>query len=270
MNTLQPYKAIFSDIDGTFITSDYMVTEPTRNAIQDAIDQGLLFTLTSARSPFCIEPVLAKTGLSSCIAAFNGGLILDEHRNVLYEKGFSVSEASDIIDVIDASGLDILWSFYTADKWIAKDNTDPRVVNEEKIVEVNALQGTPKDLASDTMIYKVMCVGEAADLAQLEPVLRNHFPAYTIIHSATNYLEVTASGINKAAALRHLCDAKGIDSKDSIAFGDNYNDLDMLKAAGLGILMGNAPKELKNHGLPVTDDHDHDGIAKALNHLKQK
>ena len=82
--------------------------------------------------------------------------------------------------------------------------------------------------------------------------------------SSPIHLEINASDTNKALAVRRLCQFKGIPLEQVIAFGDNYNDLEMLKTAGTGIVMGNAPEDIKEQFLYVTEDNDHEGIAAAL------
>ena len=79
--------------------------------------------------------------------------------------------------------------------------------------------------------------------------------------------EVMPTGTNKGVGLRTICEDAGIDISEAIAVGDSYNDIFMLKEAGLGIAMGNAEDAVKDVADMVTDDCDHDGIAKALQKL---
>ena len=76
-----------------------------------------------------------------------------------------------------------------------------------------------------------------------------------------------AGGINKAKAVKYLCDLRKIPLTSTIAFGDNYNDLEMLEAVGCGVLMGNAPSELQKHFSFVTKSNDQDGIFQAFKEL---
>lgn len=78
------------------------------------------------------------------------------------------------------------------------------------------------------------------------------------------FLEIMDKGIEKSAALLHICNKLGIKTEQLIAFGDSYNDLSMLTAAGLGIAMGNAREDVKKQSDYVTDGNNEDGIAKAL------
>ena len=83
-------------------------------------------------------------------------------------------------------------------------------------------------------------------------------------------LSFQAKGISKADALQRFCEHLGIQPQDTVAFGDNYNDVEMLEAAGRGFVMGNAPEEILRRFPLHTEDNDHDGIAKALERILTK
>ena len=80
-----------------------------------------------------------------------------------------------------------------------------------------------------------------------------------------NFLEITDRKTDKGAAFEFLCGKLGIKKENTAAFGDNSNDLPLLKAAGTFIAMGNAPQELKNAADYAADTNDNDGVAKILN-----
>ena len=77
-------------------------------------------------------------------------------------------------------------------------------------------------------------------------------------------LEIMENGVTKGSAVRTLCELKNIPISETVAFGDNYNDLDMLNTVGLPFLMGNAPEDLKKLVPNVTSDNNSEGIFKGL------
>ena len=85
--------------------------------------------------------------------------------------------------------------------------------------------------------------------------------------SVNNFLEIMAKNITKATAIEKLCELKNISIEKTIAFGDNYNDFEMLTTVKQGFLMDNAPDELKKLIKLHTDSNDNDGIYKALKEL---
>ena len=93
------------------------------------------------------------------------------------------------------------------------------------------------------------------------------FPGYSIVRSADTLLEVMAGGVTKAWGVRQACAHYGIPLEEAAAFGDNYNDMEMLQAVGQGFLMGNAPKELLERFPHHTADNAHDGVGQALRQL---
>ena len=130
-----------------------------------------------------------------------------------------------------------------------------------------AQEGLVRNLPGGRMVDKVLCMCLPERSAEVECSLKRRFPSLSISRSSDILVEVNAAGVSKAVALRAFCDAKGIRVEDTLAFGDNYNDLEMLRAAGLGVAMGNAPDDIRDIAGFVTSDNDHDGIACALRTL---
>ena len=103
---------------------------------------------------------------------------------------------------------------------------------------------------------------------EINEKLSQNFPECTFVRSSKIALDIMPSGVNKATAVSFLCNQWNIDIKDTMAFGDNYNDCEMLEAVGHGIVMGNAPDNIKNRFSEVTLDNNHDGISFTLSKYK--
>lgn len=99
---------------------------------------------------------------------------------------------------------------------------------------------------------------------QAEIHLRECFPELSIAKSSDSLLEIMTDGVNKAAAVKYLCELRKIPLSRTMAFGDNYNDLEMLETVECGVLMGNAPSELQKHFSFITKTNAQDGIFLAL------
>lgn len=259
------YRAIFSDIDGTLLNSEHVVTKKTAEVIRENISNGILFALISARSPAGIRPIMQQSGFKCCMIACNGALIMDEEGRLCYEKGLSVREACDIVSFMEAFWPGVTWNLYTAEEWIVKSRTAPAVVREEGIVGVRAREERVKELDETAKIAKILCICSPASIEAVEKTVRQRFPKYTVARSSDRLLEITQAGVNKAQAMKLLCGARNIPMGQTLAFGDGYNDLEMLKAAGQGVAMGNAPAAVQAEADAVTLDNDRDGIAVFLN-----
>ena len=113
-------------------------------------------------------------------------------------------------------------------------------------------------------VHKVLLMGDPEQISSLEKELKKNFPELSIAQSAPYFIEIMAAGIEKGQAVRTLAAYLGVPLAETIAFGDNFNDLDMLKTVGKGYVMSNGPLAVQEAIGHVTDDHDHDGIAKVL------
>ena len=115
---------------------------------------------------------------------------------------------------------------------------------------------------------KVMITAEPGKLdafiATLDPEL---YEKYSIMKSEPFFLEIMPKGVDKGEALAKLAESLGIDQSETMAFGDQANDLSMIKWAGCGVAMGNAIDDLKDNSQYVTASNDDEGIAKALEKL---
>ena len=100
---------VFSDVDGTLLNSAHQLSENTLYAIQALQKRGIPFVIVSARSPAGVYSIQEKYGFQSPVISYSGALILDAHRNVLAEAGFSPQTAERILLAIDKSGLEHLF-----------------------------------------------------------------------------------------------------------------------------------------------------------------
>lgn len=261
------YKIVFSDVDGTLLNSRHQVLPSTLQAIYALEASGLPFVIISARSPSGIYPILREYGFRCPIIAYSGALILNKNGEVLYQKALPRNRASEILHFAEEKGFDLSWCLYSLDDWLVKDKSDPRIRREEQIVKACSRQGTADSLPEHARIHKILCICTEESLPPAEEALSQEFPDCTIVRSSETLLEIMEKDVSKARAMREFCSLHGFSPREAIAFGDHYNDLEMLREAGCGILMGNAPRELKAQIPFITYDNDHDGISAALKKL---
>lgn len=258
------YRIIFSDVDGTLLDQNHKVLPGTLRAIRLLQEKGIPFVITSARSPSGIYPILEENHFQCPVIAYSGGLILDEKRNVLFSDGFSREICSDIIAYIEKNSLDCSWNIYSMDTWLVKNKADPRIIREERIVRAEATEGTIGCLGVDRKINKILCMCNPDQILSIEEQLKREFPQLSIAKSSESLLEIMQKGITKSTAIIKLCDIWGIPLETTIAFGDYYNDVEMLETVALPFLMGNAPEELKKRFSNITFDNNNEGIYHAL------
>lgn len=256
-------KVIFSDIDGTLLNSRHRIDFKTEQAIQELQKNGILFVLSSSRGPLAIQPIFNRYHFSCPMVSYGGALLVEEDQTILFEDGLKKEEAKEIIDFIEEKKFPLSYNLYTKDHWFVKEK-DKRIEKEENIVEVKASIGTLNSLSKEECIDKILLMVDEEKTVEVEKEMKKRFPHLSIVKSSSILIEVTKGGINKAESIKRFCQMKNISQEDTMAFGDNYNDEEMLTFVKEPVLMGNAPLPLQKKFPFITKDNDHDGIYYAL------
>ena len=113
-------------------------------------------------------------------------------------------------------------------------------------------------------VHKVLCMGDKEDIAALEQQLVKEFPQIRIYRSKDTYLEIMSMKASKSDAIHMLKDHFHVKQEEIMAFGDNFNDIEMIRYAGLGVAMVNAADEVKEAADIVTDINDNEGERQIL------
>ena len=248
-------KIVFSDVDGTLLNSEHKMLDGTKYAIQKLHEKDIPFVIISARSPSGIYPILEENGFSCPI---------DENKNTVYSSGFNREIARKVISFIEKENFDCCWNLYSGDNWIVKDKSDERVITEENIVRTEAVSGSVESLSNDAKIGKILCICNPDKTDAIEDKIKKNFPDLSVVKSFHTMIEIMAPGITKGSAVLELCRLWNIDVKRAAAFGDNFNDVEMLEVVSFPFLMENAPDELKQRFKTITDSNNDEGIYKAL------
>ena len=259
-------RIVFSDVDGTLLDSGHRIGSYTARAIAGLRERGVPFVIVSARGPSGIYPIFHRYGFRAPIISYSGALVLDEEGRMLFHRGMPKDKAGEIIGYIEGERLDLSCCIYSYDQWIVKSRDDGRIRREEEMVEAEAEEGTLDSVAADE-VSKILCICGSGEAENIERRLRGRFPDVSIVRSSDHLVEIMGKGVSKAASAALLCREYGLGMEDAIAFGDSYNDEELLRAAGKGFLMGNAPEDLKARISLHADDNDHEGIYRALHSL---
>lgn len=261
------YKLIAFDIDDTLLNSEKLITPKTRNCLLNAQSAGIKLCVASGRLPYGVKPYAEELDVlnnGGYYMGFNGGVVLDSNSNLIGTTFLDSKYIEPVYEVIRPTNITTIVHkgdvIYADKKVNAYTHIEPDVI------------GLPLNLVDDIVefvdweIPKILLCGEPDELKETEKVLIKKFGYEVDIYfSAPWFLEVMPKGINKGIGIEIVCRDMGIDLSEVIAFGDNYNDIPMLKKAGLGVAMGNADEKVKASADYVTDTCDLDGIAKALN-----
>lgn len=259
------YRIVFSDIDGTLLNSEHQLTETTRGTIAALGEKGIPFVLASARMPAGIFPFVSALGRACPMIAYSGALVLDSAGEPLYEAALPDADAQEILFCLNRSFPSLCCCLYSGNRWLVQDAADPWVIFERNVTGL-----TPLPLSDCDRIpkwHKLMCMGQASLIDSAAAALAREFPGIGLCKSKDTFLEIQSPQASKGRGLREVCRVCGIDPVQAVAFGDFGNDADMLRAAGLGIAMGNASEEIKSVAARIAPDNDSDGLAAVLAEL---
>ncbi len=268
------YRIIFSDVDGTILNNDKDVSQETIAITNKLFEvEHIPTVLISARMPAAITPISKKLCPNAPIIAYNGALILTPENGqykVLQSLSFPSEVAKGIITQSEREGFHV--GVFHHDRWIVnqRDNwteheiystgLTPEVLNNSKLLLL--LQ---KEMPQ---LQKIMVMASSDVIDRFEQdIANNYMNIVTVYRSADIYMEITPAGSSKKQGVQLLLNHLSIDSKNAIAFGDNYNDLEMLKFVGLGVAVDNARDSVKAAAKMVTGNGKQNGVANALSQI---
>ena len=264
------YQLIAMDLDGTLNDDGKRITEATRRALMAAQAWGIRLALASAQplpGLYRERDALDMRRRGGLLMAYNGGRIVDAAAGeVLHESGMTLEQAREVLRALEDMPctpiLDDGVRFYVTDRNGYKVDYECRNNNME-CEEVPNLA----DFVHFAPVKILMSVDPPA-LPGVQARIATLLPHdLTVVQTAPFYLEVLPAAINKGQGLIDVCRLAGVPTEAAIAFGDAENDIAMLRAAGVGVAMGNADERVKAAADWVTLDNNHDGIAAALKAL---
>ena len=252
------YKTVFSDIDGTLLNTKHQIPEDTKKKIQKINKEGIPYVLVSARMPKGMTAIRDELGAKSPMICYSGALVVDEEDNPIYSVAISKENAKNLCKRIQELNAKISINIYTNDEWLVEDKEEYWAAQESDITGV-----IPEEVSFEDG-HKILCMGNKEEIAQLEQQLIKEFPEIRIYRSKDTYLEIMSMKASKSDAIHMLKNHFHVEREEIIAFGDNFNDIDMLQYAGLGVAMGNASDEVKQAADIVTDINDNEGERQIL------
>jgi Cof subfamily protein (haloacid dehalogenase superfamily) len=262
------FKLLCTDIDGTLLNADRELAPETIAEFKRIKDECDII-LASSRMPQAMTHLQAEVGIKqSPLIAYNGGLVLDGD-TILSSTEVGFNEVKKIAEL--SINTEIHVSIYNNDEWFvpAMDYWANREANNTKVTP--KLQSLEDTLAlyeqTNKGAHKVMCMGPAEEIAvmydELIATLNDDLHVYK---SKDTYLVIASKKISKKSAIATLLEHKyrKLNWGDVIAFGDNYNDMEMLEAAGMGVAVGNARDEVKAVVNDVTATNKEHGVALSI------
>lgn len=260
-------RMIATDIDGTLLPRGGVISEATRRAIRACRARGIPFVIVSGRWIGALGDVVRQAGTEDQpLIIVNGSAVIGPAGDVLFERFMTAEDVKSVYAVLRRYDVQInsyvpnglyclntralkqrssMLSGYMGNGNLVVD--DPARFEAEGLDRVYKLEGLTEDTAlMDALRAELLGTGAV------------------ITHSSWRNVEIMSRGMGKATALRWLGGHLGIDLKDCMAFGDNDNDMDMLRAVGWPVAVGNAAESLKRAARIVAEDDVNDGVARTI------
>lgn len=284
------YKLIAIDLDGTLLNSEGEITEANKKALKKAIDKGIHVILASGRVSTSVLELANQIGANEYFISGNGTSIVDIKQNKsIFNKYMSKYKVLEIAKICEENS--IFYNLYTEHEVIA-NSLEHNVLfyyyenkrkDASKRVNINIIENVSKYIQNSNINKFAKITIADSDTAIFTSVLRKikkvkdidaleigHMSRKTIVDGTErlnieyNYTEITAKNTNKWTAIKYLMNKWGIKKEEVIAIGDNINDLEMVKNAGMGVAMGQSTPVLKEVANYITLDNNNDGVAKAI------
>lgn len=263
--------AIALDLDGTTLNTDLKISSANKEAIFKAKKQGIKIILCTGRPFNGIKTIIQELELNkdaeNClVVTYNGALVQDCRDGcILYESQIPFHSFESISKFFKDTELGVhamtIDKMYTYDKAI-----NPYTIRESYLgnLPLQVIEETADPLQKN--IVKIMVVGE--QLYQYrEPFFARYSEEFSLNQSESFYLEVMAKGMDKARGLEFALNHYQISKSELIAFGNNDNDISMIKLAKIGIAVDNGTNQLKKNCDMITLSNDNNGVAHALHKL---
>jgi len=256
------------DLDGTLLDPEGNVSHVNRYALERAADRGIRILLCSGRHHFDVTWIAGSLGTVSCLASSNGAFLTTKEGDLIHSSPMTDVEVVNVAGAIAAAGLSGIW--YGEKRIILEPQCpvlpwyrrrDETIGGALRLSVVDDALSAMRD--GDDRIYKVAVSGYSGDrFATFEQLLESDGIRWT--SSASHNREIMACGVSKATAVEKALEYLGRERDELVAIGDGLNDIELLRAAGLGIAMGNACEELKDVACGICPSNRDDGVAAVV------
>lgn len=265
-------KLIALDVDGTLMTSRNELTEETVRALQAAADRGIGIVLSTGRMLSECRELLDRLPMIryavTCTGAQTFDLLTGE---TIGRKSLTADQLRELCAPL--WDLDVLLQIFDDHDGLMH-NDAKRLAEAERFCNPGLAQAmrryhaTEQDLRAYVEAYEgptnKLHMFFATKEDKSKALERLHSLPYEFFDTTPNDLEILPLGVDKGLGLRQLAEHLGLDRSQVTAIGDGGNDEGMLRYAGLAVAMGNANDYIKSLADRISDDNDHDGVAKAV------
>ena len=260
-------KVLVLDIDGTLTNSKKEITPETKKGIQEALRRGHKVILASGRPTPGMrryEKELELEKFGGYLLSFNGGRIIEcRTGEVVYQRLLPISIIPGLYSFAKANGCGLVT--YFGEKIISAFDPDSYVELEARIngMEIKVVENF-KDYV-DFDINKCIVTAPPEKAERLEKELAERYgDRVSVYRSEPFFIEIMPQNVDKATSLERMLETVGLTRENAICCGDGFNDISMIKYAGVGVAMGNAQPAVKAVADYITASNDENGLVQVM------
>ena len=263
------YKLIACDLDETLYGNDRTIPARNVEAIKRASELGVKFIPATGRGYNSVRETLVDLGLldkeGEYVISYNGGAITENKGNrLLHFQGLPFEEAEELY----RRGLnyDVCIHVYTREMVYAYNITQEEIARLSKRMQVTEVFDRDLQFLAGQDIAKVLYENRDFDyLKKIEEELKDITGNMDVSFSSNRYIEFNSKGVTKGAGLRFVAEMLGIKREETIAIGDNFNDLSMIQEAGLGVGVQNTIQGMRQYCDYITEaTNDEGGVGEVI------
>lgn len=263
---MTPIRLIVADLDGTLLNSEHVVTPFTEQAIRAAQAQGVLFTIATGKTFPSTVALIEQFGITIPLICGNGTQVFAPDGLLLFADPIPLDYAIEAIELAQRRGFTpVVYTEMGLVSTVHDDNVAELVAHHEPIPIlvpdlIQAMQDQYRPFKMVLMHQDHSAVNRFAE----ELFATFDGRAQVVRSGLLSVVEVMPAEVTKGTALQHILDYLGLEARETMCFGDNCNDLDMIRRAGIGVAMAHAPEEVRQAADYVTDTNDEDGVGHAI------
>ena len=278
-------KLIASDMDGTLLNDDHMISEENLKAIRKAQEMGRHFTIVTGRDYGAVKSYLEECNLKCECILSNGAEYRDVNGNIIESVYMNKKSVKIAFDILNEANLCIQLMTNNG-SYITNKESDKKAIidrfklfnpkmSEEEVEEFVAkfhkergmkeIDNIYEILESDIEILKIVTFDNDEKLiAELKEKLRENASDLAVASTFSNDIEISDIKAQKGLILAKTIKKMRIDKSEVIVLGDSFNDYSMFTEFENSYAMENAIPEIKEIAKYITDTNNNDGVAKAI------
>lgn len=260
----QKIKVIISDLDGTLLNSDHSISDYTKSVFQELHNQNYLIIVATGRHHLDAMSIIDNLKFPVYLVTSNGARIHSPQKELLYSFDIKGEAVKSVLS-LDINP-EITTVLFKESVWqTSKTNKKLNAFQKEMVYPPEVVDFSDLD---DYSAIKIFFTHDNHDLlVELKNrILENHSNIFSHAFSLPICLEFMDKSVDKSVAISRILEKEGFTFDETISFGDGFNDEKMLDTAGIGLIMENAPDNLKSKlpHLEVISSNNEDGVAKYL------